>query len=46
MYEIYDLNPDAMSAEIAYRHSVRAGRPTNHIPPRGRWWRRRATRTR
>lgn len=45
MYEIYDANPDAMAAEQAYRRSLLVGNRGTPPAPRGRWWRRRATRT-
>lgn len=41
MYEIRALNPDAVNAELAYRRAQLVGRPTVHVQPRARWWRRR-----
>jgi len=41
MYEIRALNPDAMSAELAYRRQQLVGNRVAHLQPRGRWWRRR-----
>jgi hypothetical protein len=40
MYEIRALNPDAVSADLAYRRNQLTGRPGVRPGPRGRWWRR------
>ncbi|MCU1656557.1 MAG: hypothetical protein JWO57_1213 [Pseudonocardiales bacterium] len=42
MYDLTDLNPDAMRAELAYRHG-RLARDGRHVRPAAhRWhWRRR-----
>jgi hypothetical protein len=45
MYEIYDRNPDAMNAELAYRRALLTGTRSQLAAPRGRWWRRRNTRS-
>ena len=46
MYEIYNLNRDAMQAEVDYRRSQLVGLRSSSIAPRARWWRRRETITR
>jgi hypothetical protein len=45
MYEMVDVNPDSMAAELAYRRSVLMGTRSVRQEPRGRWRRRRAPRT-
>lgn len=45
MYEIRALNPDAISAELAYRRQQLAGHRVGYTQPRGRWWRRRTQST-
>ena len=44
MYELIDTNPDAMTAELAYRRARLSGTRAVLPQPRGRWWRRRAPR--
>ncbi|HEY2297608.1 MAG TPA: hypothetical protein VGH43_07765 [Jatrophihabitans sp.] len=41
MYEVRALNPDAISAELAYRREQLKGRRPVYPAPRGRWLRRR-----
>jgi len=41
MYEIRALNPDAITAELAYRRQQLVGNRVGPPQPRGRWWRRR-----
>lgn len=45
MYEMFDANFDAMTAEQAYRRSRLIGTRSVQPLPRGRWRRRRAERT-
>ena len=41
MFETRALNPDAISADLAYRRQQLVGRRTAPPAPRGRWVRRR-----
>jgi hypothetical protein len=45
MFEIFDLDPDAMTAELAYRRARLIGSPAARPAPRGRWLRHRAPRS-
>jgi hypothetical protein len=42
MFETRAINPDAVSADLAYRRAQLTGRSAARPQPRGRWWRRRA----